>query len=58
MGFWSSFLGAGAAHVYNEMKKEERETKKKQKRKTMTKILLRITKQSSKRSCGLHALKL
>ena len=28
MGFWSSFLGAGAAHVYNEMKKEERETQK------------------------------
>lgn len=28
MGFWSSFFGAGAAHVYNEMKKEEKETQK------------------------------
>lgn len=26
MGFWSSFFGTGAAHVYNEMKKEEKET--------------------------------
>ena len=25
MGFWSSFFGAGAAHVYNEMKKEGKE---------------------------------
>lgn len=28
MGFWSSFFGAGAAHVYNEMKKEGKETQK------------------------------
>lgn len=28
MGFWSSFFGAGAAHIYNEMKKEEKETQK------------------------------
>lgn len=28
MGFWSSFFGAGAAHVYNEMKKEEKEIQK------------------------------
>ena len=28
MGFWSSFFGAGAAHVCNEMKKAEKETQK------------------------------
>lgn len=28
MGFWSSFFGAGTAHVYNEMKKDEKETQK------------------------------
>lgn len=28
MGFWSSFFGAGASYVYNEMKKEEKETQK------------------------------
>lgn len=26
MGFWSSFFGAGAAHVFSEMKKEEKKT--------------------------------
>lgn len=28
MGFWSSFFGAGAVSVYNEIKKEEKETQK------------------------------
>ena len=42
----------------NEVKQTKPAPQAKQKRKTMTKILLRITKQSSKRSCGLHALKL
>ena len=28
MGFWSSLFGLGAAHSYNETKKEEKETQK------------------------------